>query len=58
MCVFDAVGSMYHYIKEFCQFNLQLNMAVHQSESKVPWPVVAIISDSVVMWKQLEADGR
>ena len=50
---------MYHYIKEFAQYNLQLNMAAaHQSESKVVWPMIAIISDSVVMWKQLEPDGR
>lgn len=49
---------MYHYIKEFSQYNLQLNMAVIQSESRVPWPLVAIISDSVAMWKQLQADGR
>lgn len=52
-----GLGSMYHYIKEFCQYNLQLNVAAHQSESKMVWPAVAIISDSVVMWKQLQTNA-
>lgn len=49
---------MYHYIKEFCQYNLRLSMMASQSESKLVWPMVAIISDSVVMWKKMQADGR
>jgi len=51
---------MYHYIKEFCQYNLHLNMAVcqHESSSHVVWPYVALISDSVVMVKMLDSDSR
>lgn len=53
---------MYHYIKQFSQHNLQLNIAAVQSEGLsrgggLVWPVIAIISDSVVMVKKLESDG-
>lgn len=50
---------MYHLIKEFAQYNLQLNMS-HQSEcmAKLVWPLVAIVSDSLVMYKRLEPGGK
>lgn len=49
---------MYHYIKEFSQYNLELNMTMHADPSLWVWPVIAIISDSVVMLKKLDKDGK
>ena len=52
---------MYHYIKQFAQFNWQLNMAAHTEvvpPSCLVWPLVAIVSDSVVMFKRIETEEK
>lgn len=49
---------MYHCIKEFSQYNLQLNMAAQtDAVSRTVWPLIAIMSDSVVMFKKFDQDS-
>ena len=50
---------MYYYIKQFAQYNWQLNVAAQTDThlSRVLWPVIAIVSDNIVMMKKLQEDG-
>lgn len=56
-CVCNFSGSTYHLLKQFVQYNFALNMQFNTS-SKIVWPLVAFMSDSVVMWKKLRPSGR
>ena len=50
-------GSTYHLLKQFVQYNYALNMQSNPS-LRIVWPLVAFISDSIVMWKKLHPSGR
>ena len=50
-------GSTYHLLKEFVQYNYALNMQSSTS-LRIVWPLVAFMSDSIVMWKKLHPSGR
>ena len=55
----NLAGSMYHWIKEFAQYNLHLNNAEleYEGPSRIVWPLTAIISDNVVMMKKIESES-
>lgn len=50
-------GSTYHLLKQFVQYNYALNMQSNTS-LRIVWPLVAFMSDSIVMWKKLHPSGR
>ncbi len=47
-----CVGATYHVIKSFAQHNYQLNRKQPDSATHTTWPMVAIMSDNIVMWKK------
>ena len=53
---FFFLGSTYHLLKSFVQYNFQLNF--QSNTTRVVWPLVAFMSDSIVMWKKLLPSGR
>lgn len=50
-------GSTYHLLKQFVQYNYALNVQSNTS-LRIVWPLVAFMSDSIVMWKKLHTSGR
>lgn len=44
-------------LKQFVQYNYALNMQSNTS-LRIVWPLVAFMSDSIVMWKKLHPSGR
>ena len=48
-------GRTYHLLKQFAQYNFQLNEAVLQYEgpSRMVWPLVLFMNDNCVMWKRV-----
>lgn len=56
-CLCNNSGSTYHLLKQFVQYNYVLNVQSNTSPRTV-WPLVAFMSDSIVMWKKLHPSGR
>ena len=54
---YNNSGSTYHLLKQFVQYNYVLNVQSNTSPRTV-WPLVAFMSDSIVMWKKLHPSGR
>ena len=57
LCSYLSSGSTYHLLKQFVQYNFNLNMQSNTTLRFV-WPLVVFMSDSIVMWKKIFPTGR